>query len=171
MKTKGAIVTTEVPTKAITSTQRIYDAVCELHALEQVVTRETVAELTGLKLTVVDDRLGALVDDEKIKRVLRGVYVPVEQHPPARRISRTVLPDGTAMIEIGDDVVVHLTPKEDRALAQLQSGAATQAIAIESARQTSILVAEMAAKLQRIEREYAALKAHREDARQLALSV
>lgn len=170
MKTKGATVTTEVPTKAITSTQRIYDAVCELHALEQVVTRETVAELTGLKLTVVDDRLGALVDDEKIKRVLRGVYVPVEQHPPARAISKSVLPDGMVMIEIGDEVL-HLTPREDRALALVQSGAATQAVAIESSRQTSILVAEMAAELQRIKRENTALKAHKEDARQLGLGV
>jgi hypothetical protein len=121
MKTKGAIVTTEVPTKAITSTQRIYDAVCELHALEQVVTRETVAELTGLKLTVVDDRLGALVDDEKIKRVLRGVYVPVEQHPPARAISKSVLPDGMVMIEIGDEVL-HLTGAGPRAVRSCHPG-------------------------------------------------
>ncbi|WP_313080481.1 hypothetical protein [Pulveribacter sp.] len=156
--------------KTIPSTQRIYDAVCELHALEQVVTRETVAELTGLKLTVVDDRLGALVDDDKIKRVLRGVYVPVERHPPARPIAKMVLPDGTVKIEIGDEVLT-LTPREDRALALVQSGAATQAIAIESGRQQALVMAEMAAKLQKIEREYAALRAHREDARQMGLSL
>jgi hypothetical protein len=44
-------------------------------------------------------------------------------------------------------------------------------VAIESSRQTSILVAEMAAELQRIKRENTALKAHKEDARQLGLGV
>lgn len=114
---------------APTSTQRIYDAVCELHALEQVATRETVAELTGLKLSIVDDRLRALMDDEKIRRVLRGVYVPVEVHPPARSISKTVLTDGTVKIEIGDEVLT-LTPREDRALAMLQAGAVMQVLGI-----------------------------------------
>lgn len=121
--------------KAITatSTMRILDAVCELHALEQVVTRETVAELTGLKLTIVDDRLRALADDGRVKRVLRGVYVPVEVHPPARSISKTVLDDGTVKIEIGNDVLT-LTPREDRALAMLQAGAAIQVLGIANIR-------------------------------------
>lgn len=114
---------------APTSTQRIYDAVCELHALEQIATRETVAELTGLKLGIADDRLRSLVDDGRIKRVLRGVYVPVEVHPPARCISKTVMTDGTVKIEIGDEVLT-LTPREDRALAMLQAGAAVQALGI-----------------------------------------
>ena len=121
--------------KAITatSTMRILDAVCELHALEQVVTRETVAELTGLKLTIVDDRLRALADEGRVKRVLRGVYVPVEVHPPARSISKTVLDDGTVKIEIGNDVLT-LTPREDRALAMLQAGAAIQVLGIANIR-------------------------------------
>lgn len=116
-------------TRAPTSTQRIYEAVCELHALEQVATRDTVAELTGLKLAIVDDRMRALMGDGKLKRVLRGVYVPVEVHPPARSISKTVLTDGTVKIEIGDDVLT-LTPREDRALAMLQVGAAMQVLGI-----------------------------------------
>lgn len=114
---------------ASTSAQRIYDAVCELHALEQVATRETVAELTSLKLGIVDDRLRALLDDGRVKRVLRGVYVPVEVHPPARSISKTVLTDGMVKIEIGDEVLT-LTPREDRALAMLQAGAAMQVLGI-----------------------------------------
>lgn len=116
-----------------TSTQRIYDAVCELHALEQVATRETVAELTGLKLSIVDDRLRDLRDDGQVRRVLRGVYVPVEVHPPARSISKTVLTDGTVKIEIGDEVLT-LTPREDRALAMLQAGAAMQVLGVATGR-------------------------------------
>ena len=89
------------------------------------------AELTGLKLSIVDDRLRALVDDEKLKRVLRGVYVPVENHPPARAISKTILPDGMVKLEIGDEVLT-LTPREDRALAMLMSGSAMSAMNIAS---------------------------------------
>ncbi|MEG2981528.1 MAG: hypothetical protein RR831_18640, partial [Stenotrophomonas sp.] len=127
---------TTIPT--ITSTRRVFDAVCDLHALEQIATRETVAELTGLKLTIVDDRLGALVDDEKLKRVLRGVYVPVEVFAPARDISKTIVSNGLVKYEIGETVLA-LTPREERRFAELASGVLTQAIAIESSRQTSIL--------------------------------
>ena len=65
---------TETASKPIPSTERIFQAVRELRAMDQIATRETVAELTGLKMTVVDDRLRALVDDGKLKRLLRGVY-------------------------------------------------------------------------------------------------
>ena len=119
--------------KSITSTQRVLDAVRDLRELDQIATRETVAELTGLKMGIVDDRLRALVDDGKLKRVLRGVYVPVEVHPPSRCISKTVLMDGTVKIEIGDEVLT-LTPREDRALAMLQAGAVMQVLGIATGR-------------------------------------
>ena len=67
--------------KAITSTQRVLDAVRDLRELDQIATRETVAELTGLKMGIVDDRLRALVDDGKLKRLLRGVHDLVEVFP------------------------------------------------------------------------------------------
>lgn len=155
-------------TPTISSTRRVFEAVCDLHALEQIATRETVAELTGLKLTIVDDRLGALVDDEKLKRVLRGVYVPVEVFAPARDISKTIVSNGLVKYEIGE-MVLALTPREERRLAELASGVLTQAIAIESSRQTSILVTEMAAELKKVKRAYAALQAKKQAGDQLDL--
>lgn len=133
------------------STQRVYDAICELHSLEQVATRETIVELTGLKLAIVDDRLRALIEADRVKRVIRGIYVPVEVHPVARTISKTVLPDGTVKIEIGDDVLT-LTPKEDRALAMLQAGAATHATAIQASLQMLERSAEFQVVLDRMEK-------------------
>ncbi|MEJ1162481.1 hypothetical protein V9K97_02210 [Variovorax sp. CCNWLW186] len=41
----------------------VLEAVQDLQAQEQIVTRETLAELIGLKLSVIDDRLGTLTDD------------------------------------------------------------------------------------------------------------
>lgn len=144
--------------KPITSTDRIYDAVKELRSLEQIATRETVAELTGLKLSVVDDRLRTLVDDGKLKRLLRGVYELVETYPETRVISKTVLPGGYVKWDIGNEVLT-LTPAEDRTMAQMSIGAAGQAIMIQSTNQHLYLAAELAAKVEAQGREIKALRA------------
>lgn len=112
---------------AIPSTERIFSAVRELRAAEQIATRETVAALTGLKLSIVDDRLRTLVDDGRLKRLIRGVYELVEAYPAPRAISKTVLPNGYVKYDIGDDVIT-LTPKENRILALLQRGTATEVV-------------------------------------------
>ncbi len=150
-----------LPAKSASSTQAVFDAVCELNALEQPATRETVAEITSLKLSIVDDRLGALVDDGQIRRILRGVYVPVVTYPPARNISKEIQSDGMVMYEFSNNtgsVVLKLTPREDRVLAALNAGTATQLIAIENNRNQSILLTAMAAEMDRIKKENQALR-------------
>ena len=140
-----------------TSTDAVMDAVCELHAAEQIVTREAVAQLTQLKLSVVDDRLGVLADDGLVLRVQRGVYAPAPVYRPARAMSKTLLPDGMVKIEIGDEVLT-LTPKEDRMLAGLMTGSALQATAIESGRNLTWMAADLAGQLGRIRQRLAALE-------------
>lgn len=157
-----------LPAKPVTSTDRIYDAVRELRSLEQIATRETVAELTGLKLSVVDDRLRALVDDGKLKRLLRGIYELVEAYPASRAISKTIVGNGYVKIEIGDQLLT-LTPSEDRDLAMLQAGAAGQAVLINSTNQHLFLATELAAKVEKLERELKAHKAYRPNPMQVDL--
>lgn len=140
------------------TTALVLEAVQDLHAQEQIVTRETLAELTGLKLTVIDDRLGVLIDDGVILRVQRGVYVPAVQHPPARALSKTLMSDGMVKLEIGDDVFM-LTPREDRMLSNLMAGAAAQAAAIETGRNAAILAAELGEQIKQLRRQVAALEA------------
>ena len=135
----------------LSSSALVLEAIQDLHSQEQIVTRETLSELTGLKLTVIDDRLGVLADDGAILRVQRGVYVPAPHHPPARPMSKTVIPDGTVKIEIGDEVLT-LTPREDRMLANLQAGAAAQAAAIETGRNAALMAAELGAEIKRLHR-------------------
>lgn len=125
--------------KRMSSTERVYEAVQELRSLEQIATRVTVAELTGLKQDVVDDRLRALVDNGRLSRLIRGVYEVVDSHPPARAISKTLMPDGSVKLEVGDEILT-LTPREDRILATILVGAATQAIQIETVRQFTTLM-------------------------------
>ena len=151
---------TETASKPIPSTERIFQAVRELRAMDQIATRDTVAELTGLKMTVVDDRLRALVDDGKLKRLLRGVYELVESFPEPRAISKTVLPSGAVVYDIGDEVLT-LSPQEARVLAELSMGAAGTAVLINSTNQHLYLATELAAKVEKMEREMKALKAHK----------
>ena len=157
--------------KSITSTQRVLDAVRDLRELDQIATRETVAELTGLKMGIVDDRLRALVDDGKLKRLLRGVYEMVETFPAPRTIYCGILPNGMVKLEVGESVET-FTPSEARRAARALGGFAEDARVIESTRAHLFLATELAAKVESQGRE---LKTMREllrdrlDERQLEL--
>lgn len=141
------------------TTQAVLEAVQDLHSQQQVVTREVLAEITGLKLVTIDDRLKVLVDREQVARIGRGVFVPVAQHPEARLVSKMVLPDGTVKIDIGDDHTLTLTPRENRLLGELMAGAGHQMAAIELGNQAALLAAELAGKVRKLERELTALRA------------
>lgn len=136
-----------------TTLQIILDAVHDLHAQEQVVTRETLRDATGLKLTTVDDRIAILIDDGLVHRKNRGVFVPAAQHPPARPISKTILPDGMVKIEIGDEVLM-LTPREDRFLASLQVGPAIQFSGIETGHQATVIAGDFGLRLRALEARF-----------------
>ena len=143
--------------KAITSTQRVFDAVRDLRELDQIATRDTVAEATGLKLAIVDDRLRALVDDGKLKRLLRGVYELVETFPAPRTIYCGILPNGMVKLEIGESVET-FTPSEARRAARALGGFAEDARVIESTKSHLFLATELAAKVERQEREMKAMR-------------
>lgn len=136
----------------------VFEAIQDLHAQEQIVTRETLASITGFKLTVIDDRVGNLIDNGKVIRVQRGVFVPAEQHPSARIITKTILPDGTVKIEIGDDHVLTLSPREDRTLAMLMAGAGQQFSAIEIGHQTAFLNGELMLQVKQLRRVVEGIK-------------
>lgn len=104
-----------------TSAQEVLDHAIDLHQREQLVTREALSEAIGVKLAIVDDHIKNLVNAGKMVRKKNGVYLPVIEMPPARPMSKTLLPDGWVKIEIGDQVLT-LTPKEDRMLGNLQRG-------------------------------------------------
>ena len=140
----------------------VMGAIEDLHAREQIVTREILAELTGLKLTTIDDRLGHLVDTGKIRRVQRGVFVPLEQHRPARPISRTLCPDGTTVLEVGDTVMI-LSPRESRMIGELMAGSSHQYAAIEIGHETARLNAALQAQISDVRREVARMGLKVED--------
>jgi hypothetical protein len=141
----------------ISSTVAVYNAVCELHANEMPATRETVSEITRLPLTTVDDRFKHLVDEGSVRRILRGHYIPSETFPAARPISKTTLADGMVMLEIGN-IVLHLTPREARQLANDLAGERENHVTIATVRNHMLLTAEMATKIEVLSRQIKALE-------------
>jgi len=103
-------------------TATVLDTIIDLFNQEILVTPDTIAEASGLSMQTILNAINDLMMSEKICRVGRGVYIPMFRHPPSRCASRTILPDGTTKLEVGDDVLT-LTPKESRMVAELmQSG-------------------------------------------------
>ncbi|MHA3061612.1 hypothetical protein ACX1N5_11780 [Acinetobacter sp. ANC 4636] len=131
----------------------LLEAIEDLHNQEQIVTRETLSQLTGLKLSIIDDRLSYLVDSGYIIRVQRGVFIPAPKHRPSRLMSKTVLPDGTVKIDIGDNDVLTLTPREARALGNLMVAEAMQYSNIEMGHHMAILQSEVTSQVRKLNRQ------------------
>lgn len=136
-----------------TNKETILDAIIDLHNQEQVVTRETLSLILDLKQSIIDDNLSSLVNDDLIHRVQRGVFVPTVQHRPARIISKIVLPCGTVKIDVGDDMVLTLTPKESRILGSLMVGEAMQYSNIEIGHHAALASAKLDLELKDMRRE------------------
>lgn len=133
--------------------EKILEAIEDLHNQEQIVTRETLSKLTGFKLSIIDDRLAYLVDSGQIVRVQRGVFVPAPKHRPSRIMSKMVLPDGTVKIEIGDDQILTLTPREARNLGNLMVAEAMQYANIEMGHHMAILQSEISGQVRKLTRQ------------------
>lgn len=57
--------------------------------------------------------------------------MPLGAHRPARSITRTILPDGTSVLEVGDKVEIFLCPREARMLGEMFGGSAMQYASIQ----------------------------------------
>lgn len=140
----------------------VLEAICDLHEREQIATRETIFQLLSVNhekitQTIVDDRLSTLADDGEIHRIQRGVYVPAITHKPARIISKTMIPGGIVKLEVGDDHVLTLTPREARMIGLLMAGDAQEYAAVEMGHQTAILNSELAAEVRDLRRKVKSL--------------
>ena len=114
------------------NSQKVLEAIQDLHNLEQIVTRENLSSSLAMPMSVIDASLAYLVDCGHIIRIQRGVFRPSIAHSPARMISQSELSDGCVLIEIGDDISLTLTPKEARIIGTMLQGRAIQYAQIES---------------------------------------
>lgn len=133
-----------------TLTETIYQAARDLDGAGQAVTRETLQAATGLSRTEIIDRVTALLDDGRLERVSKGLYRVGRRYPRQRPISLTMLGDGCAKVEIGDEVLT-LIPAELRALGLLTAGAAIQLASIEGGMAVTTLTDEFERRLRATE--------------------
>lgn len=108
--------------------QIVLTCIKELTANTGMAPRAAIIENTGLSPHIIKERIDELLESGQIKRRERGVYQHVTVFAPARVISRTVLPDGMAVIDVGD-TVLHLTPLEEKRLSSMYGGGAATATA------------------------------------------
>lgn len=148
--------------------QRIWDAITDLYDQEQVVTRETLAEVTGLKMTIIDDHVGRMVDNEQLRRVRAGVFVPIPRYEPPRPVYGSMTTDGFFVLEVGDKSVV-MQPREARQAGALLLGQFAQFSNIQSGHEAGVMATELYAELKKVKKELAALKAKQDAQGQLDL--
>lgn len=132
--------------------QIIWGAMEDMRSQGQVITRTVLAEVTGFKMTIVDDHLTRLVDQGRLRRPLAGVFEIVEQHPEPRAVSITMLPGGLSKLEIGE-LCADLYPQERRMLASLLVGDAVQYSNIQAGRELNGTVGLVWEELKKLKRD------------------
>lgn len=148
--------------------QLVWDAVVDLSNEERHITRKVLCEVTGLKAQIVDDHVERLILHGKLRRLGYGVLEVVEQFPPPRAISKTVLPNGLVKLDIGD-TCLDLTPKEARTLAGMFGAETNTLLEIESASHYLVRVAELANQVRELQRSVTALRSGTGHPDQMAL--
>ena len=140
------------------SSVRILECVRELAAGNLLATRAAIVELSGLRKSVVDDRLRVLVDDGHLLKVQNGCYELTRPYTTSRAMSKTITGDGFVKVEVGDQVL-DLTPTEDRHLALLQAGAATAVQAASGFTTLRAMLTEAMSQLAMVSRDVRLLRA------------
>lgn len=135
---------------ARTYREQVYEAICDLLSVEKEATVDSIVFLIGVNRTIVNDAIKGLKERELIYSPERGTYKPVDIHPPARPMSRTLLGNGLNKVEVGD-VVMDLTPKETRMLANLLAGAAAESAGVEAGRAMTIMAGQLAERVKKLE--------------------
>lgn len=131
--------------------QIIWGALVDQRAQAQIASRQVLADVTGFKLTTIDDHVNRWVDDGKLRRPVPGVVEIIEQMPPPRPVSLLHNPDGPSKLEIGD-FCVDIWPQERRMLSSLLAGDMVQYSNIQFGQETGVAMAGILATLKKLER-------------------
>ncbi|CAM3406843.1 hypothetical protein [Paracidovorax anthurii] len=113
----------------------------KLRENRQSITRKVLGELTGLPYTIVDDHTSRWIDNGRLRRISDGVYELPEAVGEPRSISVTVLPNGTHVVEMGDEEL-RGTVEEMDTLGRLLQGGAMRYVALGNQHQVGAVVTE-----------------------------
>jgi len=149
--------TNQTPEVKLTNAQRVWDSIVDLHNSGRSVTRKSIADLSGLKLHIVDDHVDRLVSKDQLRRLGAGLLELVEQFGEPRPISKTVLPNGVVKLEIGP-MYLELTPKESMVLSGLFKSELFTMAEIESGNRALIRMSELTNRITELQRQVKALR-------------
>lgn len=144
--------TNNVQAPATTNSQIIWSTIQDLHRQDQLITRDILSRLTGLKLAIVDDHVGRLIENGRLRRIQPGVFVLVAVMPEPRPVSMTMLPGGVSKMEIGD-FCIELWPAERRMLASMLVGDAVQFSNIQAGHDANFMMNTVWEELKKLKRE------------------
>lgn len=137
---------------AVTTGQRIWEAITDIFNVDQVVTRESLVEFTGYKMTIIDDHVTRLIENGQLRRVRSGVFVPIPRYAPPRPVYGSMTTDGFFVLEVGDQKVV-MQPKEARQAGALLAGQFMQLTSIQANCDLNQLVNDLQDGLKAVRRE------------------
>lgn len=113
--------TTPSPAQAHRKNREIVlQTIIDLCEHNQGASRSRIVELTGLKMTTVDEQVDWLKTNGLVRALMPGLFEPIDQTDD-RLVSTTSLPRGRLKVEVGDEVLT-LTPREALALAKQMAG-------------------------------------------------
>lgn len=155
-----------------TSRQIIWDAIQEMAAMGQAITRKTLQEVTGLTYHIVDDHVSRFVDEDgTLRRVVDGVFELVKGYDAPRPVSVTDLDDGQTIIEVGDQEI-RLWPREVRKVAMRLAGEAQQMATMQLQHDVALATQGLQLEFRAVQREMAArIKVQQEEINRLRRQV
>ena len=86
------------------NSQIVYECIVDLANIAKPASRIKISQITGLKLSLVDDHVKTLKNAGRIETVVSGVFVPVE-NVKSMPVSVTHANPGRVKIEVGDDCI------------------------------------------------------------------
>jgi hypothetical protein len=112
--------TTDAEEKPKSNRLVVLNAITDLCNANRQASRRAICDYTGLPMSIVDDHVRNLKDEEIIRAVMPGVFEPIDQSVD-RPVSATFVQNGRFKLEIGDQVL-DLTLREARAVAVVTGG-------------------------------------------------
>ena len=106
-----------------TSRQQVLQAIRDLRAAHRQASRQAIADVLNVKLSIVDEHVKNLKDEGLITAVIAGIFEAVDTRPD-RAVSGTWTENdfGTVFkLEVGDHCL-DLSPRETRQVALLTGG-------------------------------------------------
>lgn len=122
-------------TKTMVTSSDVLQTIIDLYQSNppREATRKTISCELGVAYRLVDEHVDRLLERGKIRRVLAGMFAPVEVQRD-KVVSSTHVPGGRIKLDV-DDVCIDLSPRDARAIVQVLAGFALVPLDLQTLRE------------------------------------